>query len=350
LDDANRALEAWAFDRRVALRSVASGLINRTFDVVDPGGAPLGVLQRLNTAIFRPIVHEDIDAVTARLVERQVPTPVLVRTRVGGLWHEDAEGGVWRVLTPVGDRTVLRLTDRGEARSAGALLARFHAAVRDLRWDFRMVRPGAHDTAAHLRRLADAPARFPDHRLHDAVAALADELTAAWGTWEGPSNLPSRVIHGDLKISNVRFLGAEAFALIDLDTLANGTLDVELGDAFRSWCNPASEDVERPEFDVGLFAAAVGGYARGAGVDGPTDDEWAAILPGIERISIELAARFAADALAESYFGWDPRFGGRGEHNLLRARGQAALARSVRARREEAESALAAARRSGVDG
>ena len=68
------------------------------------------------------------------------------------------------------------------------------------------------------------------------------------------------------------------------------------------------------------------------------------IIVGIERISWELAARFAEDALSERYFGFDPKYGGRGEHNLVRARGQAAMARSVRAHRDLAAAALARAR------
>ena len=63
-------------------------------------------------------------------------------------------------------------------------------------------------------------------------------------------------------------------------------------------------------------------------------------MPGLERIALELAARFARDALEESYFGFDPAFGGRGEHNLLRARGQAALARSVAANRSTLEAVV----------
>jgi hypothetical protein len=40
-------------------------------------------------------------------------------------------------------------------------------------------------------------------------------------------------------------------------------------------------------------------------------------------IMIELAARFCADALNESYFAWDPvRFPSRSEHNRVRAEGQ----------------------------
>ena len=59
------------------------------------------------------------------------------------------------------------------------------------------------------------------------------------------------------------------------------------------------------------------------------EDERRALLLGPDWISLELAARFAADALNESYFGWNPeRFAGRGEHNLVRARGQLSLHRA----------------------
>ena len=55
--------------------------------------------------------------------------------------------------------------------------------------------------------------------------------------------------------------------------------------------------------------------------------------------------RFAADALNESYFGWDKaRFARAGDHNLLRARGQASLADAVSTARADAERRLVAAR------
>ena len=186
--------------------------------------------------------------------------------------------------------------------------------------------------------LRDAVATHVGHRLHAEVEELARTISAGWRSWTGPTELPTRVIHGDLKISNVRFSGPDATALIDLDTCAWGTLDVELGDALRSWCNRGSEDMASPSWDLDVFVAAMEGYASAARC---TPTEWAAIVPGCERICWELAARFARDALEESYFGFDPAFGGRGEHNLLRARGQAALAASVRAQRGEAEAVLA---------
>lgn len=341
---AAEVLAAWSFEAEVRAEPTDGGLINQSFWLRAPDGRGVAVLQRLNTRIFRPEVHEDIEAVTAHLAAKGLQTPRLLRTRAGRLWHAAADGSVWRCLSPVGDRTVAKLTDPADARSAGELVARFHRAVLDLRWDFRMVRPGAHDTPRHVRRLLDAVATHRDHRLWAEVAPLADELSSAWRAWRGPTGLPRRVVHGDLKISNVRFAGPAAVALVDLDTFAWGTLDEELGDAFRSWCNPLAEDTRAATFDLDLFAASIEGYARGAGADGLTDAEWEGIVPGIERICLELACRFAQDALAESYFGWNPAFGGRGEHNLLRARGQASLAASVRARSAEARRQVAAVR------
>jgi Ser/Thr protein kinase RdoA (MazF antagonist) len=209
-----------------------------------------------------------------------------------------------------------------------------------------MVRPGVHDTEKHFAKLQATlkdPA-YREHRLYTEVAALGEEILAGWApSPSGP--LPSRVVHGDLKISNVRFQGTEAVGLVDLDTFQRSTLDIELGDAMRSWCNPMREDSLDARFDVDLFEAAMAGYAEGAGPGAVTEDEWGQIITGIERICWELASRFAQDALAEQYFGFDPKYGGRGEHNLVRARGQAALGRSVRAQQQAARGALARARK-----
>lgn len=336
-------LDAWSWPSPVKAERLSGGLINQTWRVIDADNRLVAVLQRLNTEIFRPEVHEDIEAVTTAIVAAGLRTPRLVRTRSGALWHTAEDGGVYRVLTPVGDRTVDALVDPQDARSAGALVGRVHRAVRDLDWSFRMVRPGAHDTDAHMQALAAAVERHPAHRLHGEVAPLAANLQRAWAAWDGPTHLPARVVHGDLKISNIRFAGPTALAVIDLDTFALGTLDVELGDAMRSWCNRTSEDHAAPQFDRPLFGAAIAGYATGAG-DSVRADEWDGIVPGVHRICLELSARFLRDALEERYFGWDPAFGGQGEHNLLRARGQAALAADVAHQRTALQAVVARAR------
>lgn len=333
-------LDAWTWPTTVEARAAAGGLINQTWWVWGPDG-PVAVLQRLNTDIFVPEVHHDIEAVTAHLAAHGLETPRLIPTRAGALWTETPDGA-FRALTLVGDRTVDTIDHPDLAEEAARLVGQVHRALADLDVRFRSVRPGVHDTDAHQRTLVVAVAECPEHRLARPVAALAREVGERWARWDGPRHLPTRIIHGDLKISNVRFQGRRAVALIDLDTWQHGTLDAELGDAMRSWCNTGGEDQSEGHVDVDVFAAAMRGYRAGAG-DGVTDAEWAGMAPGLERIALELAMRFAADALRESYFGFDPAIG-RGEHNLLRAQGQLALARAARTARPDLDEAVRRAR------
>ena len=115
-------------------------------------------------------------------------------------------------------------------------------------------------------------------------------------------------------------------ASLDLDTLGRRSLVTELGDAFRSWCNPAGEDAEDATFSVALFSAAIAGYADGSETL-LTAAERESIPAATHRIAVELAARFCADALNETFFRWDAaRFDSASAHNLARTRAQLALA------------------------
>ena len=153
---------------------------------------------------------------------------------------------------------------------------------------------------------------------------------------------------GDPKISNLVFDAdsGDGICMIDLDTLTHMPLPLEMGDAFRSWCNPRGEDNERSVFRIDLFAAAIGGYAEVALTD-VSEAEWRAFITATRTIMVELAARFTQDALAETYFGWNEQlFPDRSTHNQVRAAGQLELEKSLFAKADEAEALVAAAFRS----
>jgi hypothetical protein len=308
-----------------------AGLINRTLIAGDP---PQFVVQRVSP-IFAPSVHDDIEAVTAHLAACGMVTPRLVRTDTGSLYALDDDAGVWRVLTYVPGRTVHRLADPALAVEAGALVARFHDATDSLDWSYQHVRPGSHDTVRHMARLEAAFAEPGDAMGKD----VAEQIVDAWRRFDGPLDLPLRHAHGDLKISNLRFDAAgRGVCLLDLDTLSLQSLDVELGDALRSWCNPVGEDSPETRFDPTLFAAAMQGYrsVRELGTA-----EAAGVVSGTERIALELASRFCRDVREDCYFGWNAdRFPTRRAHNLFRAVGQLKLARSAREQRGEMERIL----------
>jgi Ser/Thr protein kinase RdoA (MazF antagonist) len=331
-----------AFD--LAPRSLVratSGLMNPTWYAESRRGAAL-VLQRVNP-IFSAEVNLDIAAVTEHLAAKGLLTPRLVPTRSGALWVE--HDGVWRVLTRIDGICRDAIENPEQARAAGRIVAQFHRAVSDLDHQFRNRRLGVHDTARHLKTLEEVLVEYRSHRHYDAVAPLAERVFEAAAALPPLPATPDRIVHGDPKISNLVFArGADrALCLIDLDTLAHMPVALELGDALRSWCNPATEDATSARFVRPFFDAAIEGYAEAA--EGfLTPGEWGSIPRGALTISVELAARFCADALRESYFGWNrARYRSASEHNQARVVGQLRLAEGIRAELAALEDKTAAA-------
>ncbi len=323
--------DTWAALRDLRVDECAdAGLINHTWLVGEP---PRFVLQRVNP-LFRPEVHDDIEAVTAHVQARGLATPRLVRTESGALCATAADGAAWRLLTYVPGLTVHKMDGPARAFAAGALVGRFHRAVDDLEWEYRHVRAGAHDTALHMQRLAEVVT-------DGAALPVAEGILEGWRAWPGRLDLPARHAHGDLKLSNLRFDAAgSGVCLLDLDTLSRLSLDVELGDAWRSWCNPVGEDGTDTRLDLELLSAAIAGYRSSRPL---STEEAEGLCFAVERIALELAARFCRDAVEDCYFGWNgARFPSRVAHNLHRATGQLNLARSARSQRGAVAAALGA--------
>jgi thiamine kinase-like enzyme len=203
------------------------------------------------------------------------------------------------------------------------------------------MRQGVHDTARHLQHLRDCLAEHADHRLASQIEPVAEDLLRAAEALPAVDGVPTRVMHGDPKFNNILFEGPDAPAslravgLIDLDTVGPLEVHLELGDAWRSWCNPQGENATEARFDLEVFEASVHGWSMACDL-GLSIEEKQALEVGVDWITLELASRFLADALTESYFGWDDqRYATRGEHNLVRARGQLALHHCVVANRAE---------------
>ncbi len=320
-----RAVARYPALQGARLSPYGTGLINETF-LAQTETARL-LVQKVNR-IFVPAVADNIEAVTVRLAEAGIVTPRLVDATGGRHCVDLGTDGVWRVMTFMEGVSFEAAAHPAQVRDAGRLIARFHGALRGLSHSFVGMRLGVHDTAAHLRRLGEAVAAHPRHRLSRQVGELATQLQQSAAALPPLPNLPLQICHGDLKFNNILFAAgtgadsARALCLIDLDTVGPMSLAHEMGDALRSWCNRAGENAPEAELDLEIFRAAVEGYREGRG--GPlTAREAQALLLGAEWVSLELAARFAADALNESYFGWDAaRFASRGDHNLTRAAGQ----------------------------
>jgi len=309
------------------LTPLESGLINTSWIATPPGGKQC-VLQAVNP-IFPPAINADIDIVTRHVERHGVTTPRLMPLPGGSLWLE-AQDAVWRLLTFMPGETYERMPGPDHAREAGAQLGRFHAALANFDYEFVNARLGVHDLDRHLATLRCALATRTEHANFAAVEPLASAILSLAASLPALPQSPDRTVHGDPKISNIVFdTSGKATCLIDLDTLARMPLALELGDALRSWCNPAGEDTATATLNSVLYRAALSGYAPEARLF-ISETEWRAFPAATLRITVELAARFCADALAESYFGWDSaRFASASEHNQARAASQLNLAESI---------------------
>ncbi len=331
LEEAKKAARHWSVLTGGEIERIPVGLLNRTFIVRT--SQENYVLQHLN-AIFAPRVHEDIAAMTTHLVSKGMLTPQLVASDEGR--HFAMVGNsCWRLQTYIDGQTYPFIASQQMAFEAGALVGRFHEALSDFQHKYHFSRPQAHDTKHHLTLLMKALETHRQHPLYEEVEPIAKELLNYAGRLSNLWLLPARHSHGDLKISNVLFdRSMQALCLIDLDTLGYLPWPIEMGDAFRSWCNPAPEDATQIEFREDLFVGALNGYKTHAGQLW-SKGEREAIVPGIETIVLELTSRFLRDALEESYFAFDPaRFSSRGMHNLMRAKGQWQLFLDVQNKRE----------------
>ena len=307
-----------------------AGLINTTWLATPTGGDPC-VLQAVNS-IFPPAINADIDIVTRHLERQGVTTPRLIPLPGGSLWLE-AQKTVWRLLTFVPGETYERLPGPDHAREAGAMLGRFHAALADFDYEFVNARLGVHDLDHHIGGLREALATHEGHASFAAVEPIGSAILSLAASLPALPAAPDRTVHGDPKISNVVFAAdtGKAICLIDLDTLARMPLALELGDALRSWCNPSGEDSATATLNTVLYRSALAGYAPEV-EPFITQDEWHGFPAAMLRITVELAARFCADALEERYFGWDAdRFASASAHNQARAASQLHLAETIAA-------------------
>ncbi len=332
-ETAQQVLAEYAITPRT-LHALTAGLINTTWQVETVAGEAR-VLQRLHPTL-PPAVNLNLEQVTRFLAAQGRLTPRLVPTTQGAWWVSTA-GATWRVLTFIEGQSFTSMPDLAHATAAGQMLGEFHAALVTFTAPLPCARPAVHEPARHRAFLATTLNKHADHRLQPVVAELGAALEAALAALPALPAAPLRLVHGDPKLSNLLF-GPQASArcLVDLDTLTRAPLAYELGDALRSWCNPQAEDAALGSFDLAIFEAALVGYAQAA-QDFIVPAEIASLVAATEMIYLELAMRFAADALNESYFGWDAtRFASRGAHNLQRAQNQFACAGALRQQRAAA--------------
>ena len=317
--------------------------------------APRYLLQRLNGSVFPDpaLVAETVARVTGHqhrlLAEAGCADPhrralTVVEAVDGRPFHVDAEGEHWRVFLYVaGARSHRRVDDPALAAEVARVAARFLTEVVDLPGGPPPEAiPGFRDFRARQATLEEVAAEDPQGRLSrcraelDAVRAsgfLVDELEQA----REAGLLPERVVHNDAKADNVLVdeVSGEGLCMVDLDTVASGTVLFDVGDLVRSATTTAGEEDTGGPVDVRRehLQAVLDAYLGTAGLL-LTEDERALLPLAGPLMTYEAGLRFLSDHLAGDVYYRVERPG----QNLDRARGQLRLLDALlRVREQTAE-------------
>lgn len=339
-----------------------NGHINDTYAVTCSlaGGSVRFILQRLNPVVFpdRAGLMRNMIAVTGFLrkaVIRDGGDPEreclrLIPLKDGSPYLTDESGDVWRATQFIENTDAYLVAESpGMFASAGEAFGKFMARLGgfDASSLFEVI-PRFHDTPDRYARFLASLERNAAGRMDEAK----DEIAFVRERGEGCSvitdalergEVPVRVTHNDTKLNNVLIDTAtkEAVCVIDLDTVMPGSMLYDFGDAVRVGCSTAKEDerdLSLVDFDLGLFRAFTEGYLAGAGRSVTAAE--LGLLPDAARLmTFECGMRFLTDFLdGDTYFKTAYP-----EHNLVRARTQFKLVRTMERLRPEIVRAVKAA-------
>ena len=327
-----------------------NGHINTTYRAcyrTEDGHVDRYILQRINDYVFKDpaLVMKNVEKVTRHISWKVLrrrknaagQTLTLYPARGGRSYiNLPEEGGMWRCYNNIeGTHTYDVVENTRQAYQAGYAFGSFQELVSDMNpQDIRESIPDFHNTPKRYEALCASAKADPLHRAADCAEEL--ELIRSWAPLLGKlvemqssGQLPTRITHNDTKINNV-MLDEDtdsAVCVIDLDTVMPGLSLYDFGDMVRTATCMAGEDEEdlsKVHMQMPFFESLAEGYLDAthsflskAEVDQLAFSGWL--------ITVEIGMRFLTDYLdGDKYFRINfPT------HNLVRARNQLALAKSI---------------------
>ena len=297
--------------------------------MVCPNG-PQYIFQKINTSIFPDpdALMENIRRVTEHIRSKHPDDPRCTLTVLD-------YSRPWRQYVFIEGARTYDLVERPEqAYKVARAFARFQNDLSDLPGPrLHEILPHFHDTRARLAQLDAALAADVKGRAKEVAAELAfvdarrDEAGRILDLMAS-GDIPERITHNDTKINNVMLDDAtgEGVAVIDLDTTMPGCALYDFGDMVRTSTAAAAED-ERDLAKVfsrrEYFEQLVRGYLGKAKF--LNEAELAHLAFSGRLITLTIGIRFLTDYLAgDVYF-----HTACDDHNLVRARTQFKMVRSM---------------------
>ena len=352
LEERKQILERFNITEPIAsIEPFGNGHINDTLKVTNTRGETRYVLQRINHHIFTNVdmLQNNIQTVTSRIREKleaagatDIDRKVLrfLPTKDGKSYYFDGEN-YWRLSLFIPRSESFDEVTPELSYAAGKAFGNFQAMLSDLPEDaLGETIPNFHNMPFRLAQLHEAIQANVAGRLEEvkdliqeierrAEAMCVQELLYKEG------KLRKRVNHCDTKVNNLLFDTDthEALCVIDLDTVMPGFVLSDIGDFIRTAGNTGAEDdpdLDRVGVNLEIFQAYTRGYMETA-QSFLTPLEIRLLPYGGRLLTYMQTVRFLTDYIqGDTYYKISyPR------HNLVRARAQFQLLRSLEAHAQE---------------
>ncbi|UKB81088.1 phosphotransferase enzyme family protein [Chryseobacterium sp. MEBOG07] len=236
------------------LSPINDGLINTTYLLEDKDQGKKFILQKINHHVFKKpeiIINNHLminELLRSNNYHFQIIEPIPSLTHQ--LLVKDANDEPWRMLSFV-ENSITFLT-------APSLQTAFEAA-KTFSYFLTIVNtekiPAIEDTLPNFlnfeKRVADYKNALQDAAPHLKENAKAEieitnqllSLPDQWIEMEKSNQIPKRIIHADVKISNILFdQNHHPLAVIDLDTMMISTILYDFGTMIQSYTNTTHED------------------------------------------------------------------------------------------------------------
>ncbi|KGG12590.1 aminoglycoside phosphotransferase family protein [Prochlorococcus sp. MIT 0601] len=291
-----------------------------------------------NYLLFLDIIDNHIDSSSNPTSSDFLLFPELLPNLDNGKYFLKYKTNIWRGIHYIQNTlTIESITSTRQAENLGNSLNVFHRLTREFPLDrlFRVIE-NFHNIDYYLYEYDQmhnsSQLKFILQsnlfvRVSKIAAFIIENRTKYTSLVElgKKENLSYGLIHGDTKITNYLFNKSDESvkSIIDLDTIQEGYLILDLADCLRSICNKVGEDtlnIELVDFDLDIFESFLRGYIASPGQRLNSAD-LIHIPYFVSYICFELCLRFFTDFLKGSnYFKADFS-----TQNLLRAEVQIKL-------------------------
>lgn len=319
------------------VKPIGSGHINDTYSVtIKSDNFPSYILQRINHSVFPNVekLSENIQRVTKHTLNNgggRYQMMQLIPTKEGKLWHQSESGDFWRMLTYIPDSNSFNLAPNNNiAFEAGKAYGWFIKTLSNMGDPplFEVIQ-GFHNLGLRIYQLKKAIEEDRVDRVKSCKTELEFYLNRcsemlAFDSLIGTKEIPLRVTHNDTKINNILFNSkGEAISIIDLDTVMQGVVHYDFGDAIRTIAANALEDetnLSLVGLNIDLYKSFSTGFINE--LEGHLTKTELEYLPKAPRMmAFIMGIRFLADYLrGDTYYKVKSP-----EHNIQRARNQMAL-------------------------